>query len=279
MLLLGYVSLDDLAWRLPQGPARRTPLPSLRHALRAVRCSSSHVSTSDGLSALRRPTPPFIYHGEAESSKERKATTCGECWGTYALTMAEHSEESVLTEEIQQKPRGHDSSSSLSSGPDAEKPGPSPSVKVTPYRLFSRERPVHQVLGSGRTADVMLWRNKKISAGVLTGGTAIWALSPPRIPEVNVSEEQAIKVASNMRNGMNRASGVLREIALGHDLKKFLAVPLMTLLTVPVLYEKYEDKIDASAEKAMTGIKQQYAVFDAKVLSMIRRRPPKAKKH
>ncbi|RZS03356.1 hypothetical protein BHM03_00033532 [Ensete ventricosum] len=188
--------------------------------------------------ALRRPTPPFIYHGEAESSKERKATTCGECWGTYALTMAEHSEESVLTEEIQQKPRGHDSSSSLSSGPDAEKPGPSPSVKVTPYRLFSRERPVHQVLGSGRSndrrnslfpflipADVMLWRNKKISAGVLTGGTAIWALSPPRIPE------------------------------------------------------KYEDKIDASAEKAMTGIKQQYAVFDAKVLSMIRRRPPKAKKH
>ncbi|KAJ8505746.1 hypothetical protein OPV22_006632 [Ensete ventricosum] len=250
--------------------------------------------------------------------------------------MAEHSEESVLTEEIQQKPRGHDSSSSLSSGPDAEKPGPSPSVKVTPYRLFSRERPVHQVLGSGRTADVMLWRNKKISAGVLTGGTAIWALfellgyhlltlicqglvlsllifflwskactlinkSPPRIPEVNVSEEQAIKVASNMRNGMNRASGVLREMALGHDLKKFLAViavlwilsivgssvnfltliyiTLMTLLTVPVLYEKYEDKIDASAEKAMTGIKQQYAVFDAKVLSMIRRRPPKAKKH
>ncbi|RRT56809.1 hypothetical protein B296_00047626 [Ensete ventricosum] len=149
--------------------------------------------------------------------------------------MAEHSEESVLTEEIQQKPRGHDSSSSLSSGPDAEKPGPSPSVKVTPYRLFSLERPVHQVLGSGRSndrrnslfpflipADVMLWRNKKISAGVLTGGTAIWALSPPRIPE---------------------------------------------------------GKIDASAEKAMTGIKQQYAVFDAKVLSMIRRRPPKAKKH
>lgn len=53
----------------------------------------------------------------------------------------------------------------------------------------------------------------------------------------------------------------------------------MTLLTVPVLYEKYEGKIDASAEKAITRIKQQYAVFDAKVLSMIRRGPLKAKKH
>ncbi|CAL9091934.1 unnamed protein product [Musa textilis] len=250
--------------------------------------------------------------------------------------MAEHSEESVLTEEIQQKPRGHDSSSSLSSDSDAEKPGPSPSAKVAPYRLFSRERPVHQVLGSGRIADVVLWRNKKISAGVLSGATAIWALfelvgyhlltlicqglmlsllvlflwskaytlinkSPPRIPEVNISEEQAIEVAFNMRNEMNRASAVLREIALGQDLKKFLAViavlwilstvgssvnfltsvytTFMTLLTVPVLYEKYEDKIDASAEKAMTAIKQQYAVFDAKVVSMIRRGPLKAKKH
>nr|XP_018681871.1 PREDICTED: reticulon-like protein B5 isoform X2 [Musa acuminata subsp. malaccensis] len=217
--------------------------------------------------------------------------------------MAEHSEESALTEENQQKPRGHEDSSSLSSGSDAEKPGASPSVKVTPYRLFSRERPVHQVLGSGRTADVMLWRNKKISAGVLSGATAIWALfeSPPRIPEVNISEELAIKVALNMRNEMNGASAVLREIALGQDLKKFLAViavlwilstvgssvnfltlvyiTFMTLLTVPVLYEKYEDKIDASAEKAIARIKQQYAVFDAKVLSMIRRGPLKAKKH
>lgn len=48
--------------------------------------------------------------------------------------------------------------------------------------------------------------------------------SPPRIPEVNISEERAIKVALNMRNEMNGASAVLREIALGQDLKKFLAV-------------------------------------------------------
>lgn len=41
------------------------------------------------------------------------------------------------------------------------------------------------------------------------------------------------------------------------------------LHTVPVLYEKYEDKIDPLAEKAVIGIKKQYAVFDAKVLSKI----------
>ena len=45
-----------------------------------------------------------------------------------------------------------------------------------------------------------------------------------------------------------------------------------------MLYEKYEDKIDPFAEKAMHEIKKQYAVFDAKVLSKIPRGPLKEKK-
>lgn len=44
---------------------------------------------------------------------------------------------------------------------------------------------------------------------------------------------------------------------------------VVLLHTVPVLYDKYEDKIDPLAEKATIQIKKQYAVFDAKVLSKI----------
>lgn len=50
------------------------------------------------------------------------------------------------------------------------------------------------------------------------------------------------------------------------------------LFTVPVFYEKYDDKVDAFAEKAMAEIKKQYVVFDAKVLSKIPRGPLKDKK-
>lgn len=50
------------------------------------------------------------------------------------------------------------------------------------------------------------------------------------------------------------------------------------LHTVPFIYEKYDDKIDAFAEKAMIEIKKQYAVFDAKVLSKIPKGPLKNKK-
>lgn len=52
----------------------------------------------------------------------------------------------------------------------------------------------------------------------------------------------------------------------------------MLLHTVLVLYEKYEDKVDPCAEKAMIEIKKQYAVFDAKVLSKIPKGPLKTKK-
>lgn len=44
-----------------------------------------------------------------------------------------------------------------------------------------------------------------------------------------------------------------------------------------MLYEKYEDKIDPLAEKAVIEIKKQYVVFDAKVLSKIPLGPLKAK--
>lgn len=55
-------------------------------------------------------------------------------------------------------------------------------------------------------------------------------------------------------------------------------IAFVLLHTVPVLYEKYEDKVDPFAEKATIEIKKQYAVFDEKVLSKIPRGPLKDKK-
>ncbi|XP_021906295.1 reticulon-like protein B5 [Carica papaya] len=244
--------------------------------------------------------------------------------------MAEQSEDSGITtetlmEKIAEKIHGHDSSSSSDSDSDNEKSAAS-SVKAKIYRIFGRERPVHNVLGGGKPADVFLWRNKKISAGVLGTATAVWVLfelveyhlltlachililslavlflwsnvhtfinkSPPRIPEFHFREEPFLQVASALRMEINWVFATLREIASGRDLKKFLVVIaslwvvsivgswcnfltlfyiiFVVLHTVPVLYEKYEDKVDPFAEKAMIEIKKQYAVFDARVLSKI----------
>ncbi|KAK9068324.1 hypothetical protein SSX86_012435 [Deinandra increscens subsp. villosa] len=217
---------------------------------------------------------------------------------------------------------------------DASSP-PTSSMKSKIYRLFGREKPVHKVFGGGKPADVFLWRNKKISASVLGGATAVWVFfelleyhlltlvchvlilafavlflwsnaskfinkSPPRIPEVRIPEDQYFQIAAGLRNEMNRALDSIRNIASGRDLKKFLVVvfglwvlsivgswcnfltlfyiSFVLLHTIPVLYEKYENQIDAFAEKAMIEIKKQYAVFDAKVVSKIPRGPLKEKK-
>uniref|UniRef100_K3YEF8 Reticulon-like protein n=1 Tax=Setaria italica TaxID=4555 RepID=K3YEF8_SETIT len=107
------------------------------------------------------------------------------------------------------------------------------------------------------TADVLLWRNRNISAEVLGGVTAIWILfeclgyhlltfvchglifslgvlflwsnassfinkSPTWIPEVIIPEDLVVNIALSTRYEINRAFVNLRQIALGRDIKKFL---------------------------------------------------------
>lgn len=48
--------------------------------------------------------------------------------------------------------------------------------------------------------------------------------SPPHIPEVSIPEDVAVSVALSLRYEINRGFAVLRDIASGRDLKKFLMV-------------------------------------------------------
>ena len=121
------------------------------------------------------------------------------------------------------------------------------------------------------------------------------------MPQVIIPEDLAVNIALALRFEINRSIAALREIASGRDLKKFLAViaglwvisilgshfnfltlfyiVFVLLHTVPIVYEKYEDKVDSFGEKATAEIKKQYAVFDAKVLSKLSKGSLKDKKH
>ncbi|KAI5329059.1 PREDICTED: reticulon [Prunus dulcis] len=259
--------------------------------------------------------------------------------------MAEHTEEvkaaESLMDKIADKIHGHDSPVSPaveSLHEKAEKAvssGHAASLKAKAYSLFGREKPVHNVFGGGKAADVFLWRDKKGSASVLIAITIIWVFfellgyhlltllahclilvlamlflwsnastfinkSPPRIPQVKIPEKPVLQIASAITIEINRAFVILREIASGKDLKQFLSViaglwvlsilgkwynfltlvyiVVVLLFTLPVFYEKYDDQVDAFAEKAMIEIKKQYAVFDAKVLSKVPKGQMKDKK-
>ncbi|KAE9595454.1 hypothetical protein Lal_00031298 [Lupinus albus] len=176
------------------------------------------------------------------------------------VVVAEKSGESLIekiTEKISEKIHGHDSSSSDSDS-ESEKTVASV-IKEKVFRLFGREKPVHSVLGAGKVADVLLWKNKKESAGVLGAATAVWILfelleyhlltlvshisilllalvflwsnahafihkSPPQIPNIHLPEEPFLQIVSALRIEINRGLAALRDISSGKDLKKFLIV-------------------------------------------------------
>ncbi|RYR45619.1 hypothetical protein Ahy_A07g031438 [Arachis hypogaea] len=135
----------------------------------------------------------------------------------------------------------------------------SSSVSSQFNRLFGRQKPLHNLLGGGKSADVLLWRNKKISASVLTAATAIWVLfewlnyhfltllcfalvlgmlaqflwtnasglmsrKPAKVPRFVLPEDVFVNIATAIGVEVNRGLRVLQDVACGGNLKQFLLV-------------------------------------------------------
>lgn len=135
----------------------------------------------------------------------------------------------------------------------------SSSVNAQLNRLFGRQKPVHHILGGGKSADVLLWRNKKISAGVLASATAIWVLfewlnynflsllcfglvigmiiqflwknassmmnrPPAKVPRLVLRDDLFISIAKSIGAEVNSALGFLQDVACGNNIKRFLMV-------------------------------------------------------
>ncbi|OEL38591.1 Reticulon-like protein B8 [Dichanthelium oligosanthes] len=121
------------------------------------------------------------------------------------------------------------------------------------------KKSVHHVLGGGKSADVLLWRNKKISSSVLGVATLVWIIlewldyhfltivsfvlvlgmavqfawatfagmlnrSPSNVPRVELPEELFETVGKAAGAQVNKVLGMLQDISCGRDLKRFLIV-------------------------------------------------------
>ncbi|KAH7834039.1 hypothetical protein Vadar_012159 [Vaccinium darrowii] len=190
------------------------------------------------------------------------------------------------------------------------------------YRPIS----VHQALGGGPVADVLLWRRWRGGAVVLVASTAMWSLFGfagynllsfashvvlllvcilffwaksasllnrplPPLPDLEISEELVLGAADVMRVWINRLSSVAHDIAVGRNLKLFVQIAvslwiisyiggffnfitmvyigILLSLSVPVLYEKYQDWVDEKLILAHKIIQTQYRKLDDNVLGKI----------
>lgn len=137
----------------------------------------------------------------------------------------------------------------------------------------SRRKPIHQLLGGGRAADILLWKDRNLSAGLLAAATLVWYLfevveysivplvcqiailamlvvfiwsnaapllniAPPRIPEVIISEHAFRQIAQIVHYKLAHTVSALYDIACGKDLKKFLLV-VLSLLVVSEIGSSY----------------------------------------
>lgn len=213
---------------------------------------------------------------------------------------------------------------------------PAPSSAYGPgNRFLTKDKTVYQLLGGGRAADSALWRDKYLSAGTLGGSTLIWFLleksgytfvtlmcnilmfvvvilfvwanvaallnrNGPPVPELSLSEDFVFSTARLIREELNRALGVARDVALGKDFKLFLKViatlyivstvtswfnfltcvwiGIVLLHIVPFIYDKYEDVIDHHAKNAADTASYHYRRVDDAILSKIPKAPAKQKK-
>ncbi|KQK09268.1 hypothetical protein BRADI_2g47076v3 [Brachypodium distachyon] len=136
-------------------------------------------------------------------------------------------------------------------------------------RPLGRHKSIHRLLGGGEAADILLWKNRNLSAGVLAGATLIWFLfdvveyniipllsqiaifvmlvifiwsnaapifdrAPPRIPEVVISEHAFRELVLTSHHKLSYAVSLLYDIACGKDLKKLLLV-IASLLALSVI--------------------------------------------
>ncbi|KAF8717024.1 hypothetical protein HU200_026134 [Digitaria exilis] len=134
-------------------------------------------------------------------------------------------------------------------------------------RLFGAQRSLHDLLGGGTVADVVLWRKEEVAGGLLATVVASWALfycvpgytllsfvsqvlmilltvlfvwakaaqllnrAPPPVPLMKISDKTTSEAAEIVGNFVNKVLQDFGNIALGKDSSLFYKVALVLLLT------------------------------------------------
>ncbi|XP_021297034.1 reticulon-like protein B16 [Herrania umbratica] len=196
------------------------------------------------------------------------------------------------------------------------------------YRLFGRQGSLHQFLGGGKGADILLWKRWQNSFGVIVVATVAWLIFErsglpflsicsdvllilivllfvranyaafrnrqlQTLPELELSEEMVNNAAASFRVKINNVLLMAHDITLGKDFRLFFKVVICLWLlsaigsycsfftlayigtilsiTIPVFYNKYEERVDKCCGMIHRKFSQHYKIVDESVTNRIPR--------
>ncbi|XP_058193711.1 reticulon-like protein B9 [Rhododendron vialii] len=131
--------------------------------------------------------------------------------------------------------------------------------RIAKAKPFGRQRPMRDILGGGKVADVLLWKDKALSAAILIGIGALWYLfevigynfltllchtiifamviifvwdkvadifkwPPPRIPQTLSDSSMVREIAAFCRAKLEAFLSIFFNVARGSDFGQFLLV-------------------------------------------------------
>ncbi|CAK9316889.1 unnamed protein product [Citrullus colocynthis] len=165
------------------------------------------------------------------------------------------------------------------------------------------------ILGDGKVAELMLWKNKRESAAMAAGISGIWLvvevldyhfvtlvchiliilMSPPNAQDFEISES----TFTHLFQTFNWLLHNFFEISSGHDFKLFAMVTgslwllsvigelvnsfnlmyivFVSLQVVPVVYNKYEEKLNQFASIIKSNMDKYFHIIYSNFLSKIPR--------
>ncbi|PHU30519.1 Reticulon-like protein B16 [Capsicum chinense] len=135
-------------------------------------------------------------------------------------------------------------------------PSTSATAASSAYKLFGRQTSFHQMMGGGKAADIILWRRRRVSFGIIVAATVAWIIFEyselpflsvssdvllilivllflranyaafrekqlPVLPELVLSEEMVNNAAASFRVKINYMLLMAHDITLGKDFKLF----------------------------------------------------------
>ncbi|CAL5363988.1 unnamed protein product [Camellia sinensis] len=158
----------------------------------------------------------------------------------------------------------------------------------TSYRLFGRQMSIHQMMGGGKAADVILWKRQHVSCGIVVVATVAWILFEQSglsfllicsdvllilvvllflranyavfrkkhlrtVPELVLSEEMVINAAASFRVKINYVLLLAHDITLGRDFRLFFKMVGWCYLVLGLHNTKGSVKCEPQCDSSKMG--------------------------